>query len=74
MLYLSSEYQDIGRTDHHKRQKSANFPANHLWLDAGYTGENRGAGWVEDTLGWSAEIVRHPKKPAPEEVMMKWAR
>jgi putative transposase len=46
----------------------------HLWLDAGYTGENRGAGWVEKTLGWTAEIVRHPKKPAPEEVMMRWAR
>jgi putative transposase len=25
-------------------------------------------------LVWSAEIVRHPPKPAPEEVMMRWAR
>jgi hypothetical protein len=25
-------------------------------------------------LGWSAEIVRHPKKAAPEKVMMRWAR
>jgi putative transposase len=48
---------------------------SHLWLDAGYTGqEDRGAGWVEKVLGWTAEIVRHPKKPAPEEVMMRWAR
>jgi transposase len=48
---------------------------SHLWLDAGYTGqEDRGAGWVEKLLGWSAEIVRHPPKPAPEEVMMRWAR
>ncbi len=48
---------------------------SHLWLDAGYTGqEDRGAGWVEKTLGWTAEIVRHPKKPAPEEVMMRWFR
>jgi putative transposase len=48
---------------------------SHLWLDAGYTGqEDRGAGWVESVLGWSAEIVRHPKKPAPEEVMMAWVR
>jgi putative transposase len=47
---------------------------SHLWLDAGYTGEDRGAGWVEKTLGWSAEVVRHPKKPAPEEVMMRWVR
>jgi len=29
---------------------------------------------VEKTLGWTAEIVRHPKKLAPEEVMMRWAR
>ena len=42
---------------------------SHLWLDAGYTGEDRGAGWVEKTLGWTAEIVKHPPKPAPEEVM-----
>jgi putative transposase len=47
----------------------------HLWLDAGYTGqEDRGIGWVEKTLGWTAEIVRHPPKPAPEEVMMRWVR
>jgi putative transposase len=48
---------------------------SHLWLDAGYTGrEDRGAGWVQKVLGWTAEIVRHPPKPAPEEVMMRWAR
>jgi putative transposase len=49
---------------------------SHLWLDAGYTGrEDGGAGWVEKkVLGWTAEIVRHPKKPAPEEVMMAWVR
>ena len=45
-----------------------------LWLDAGYTGQDRGAGWVEKTLGWTAEIVRHPKKLAPEEVMRAWLR
>jgi putative transposase len=44
---------------------------SHLWLDAGYTGQDKGAGWVEGALGWSAEIVRHPPKPAPEEVMMR---
>ena len=25
-------------------------------------------------MGWTAEIVRRPKKLAPEEVMMRWAR
>jgi hypothetical protein len=25
-------------------------------------------------LGWTAEIVRHPKKLAPEEVMRTWVR
>jgi putative transposase len=47
---------------------------SHLWLDAGYTGENKGAGWVQKVLGWTAEIVRHPPKPAPEEVMWAWVR
>ncbi len=47
---------------------------SHLWLDAGYTGQDKGAGWVERTLGWTAEIVRHPPKPAPEEVMRAWVR
>ena len=45
-----------------------------LWLDAGYTGQDKGAGWVERALGWTAEIVRHSPKPAPEEVMMRWMR
>src|SRR5215210_782506 len=30
---------------------------SHLGLDAGYTGEDKGAGWVQRTLGWTAEIV-----------------
>jgi putative transposase len=47
---------------------------SHVWLDAGYTAQDKGAGWVESVLGWTAEIVRHPSKPAPEEVMMRWAR
>jgi transposase len=41
---------------------------SHLWMDAGYTGEGRGADWVQRMLGWTAEIVRHPPKLAPEEV------
>jgi putative transposase len=47
---------------------------SHLWLDAGYTGEDKGAGWVRKVLGWSAEIVRHPSKMAPEEVMRAWVK
>src|SRR5215212_3629716 len=47
---------------------------SHLWLDAGYTGQDKGAGWVQSVLGWTAEIVRHGVKPAPEEVMMRWAK
>jgi transposase len=29
---------------------------------------------VERVLGWTAEIVRHPPKLAPEEVMRVWVR
>jgi len=43
-------------------------------MDAGYTGRDKGAGWVESVLGWTAEIVGHPPKPAPEEVMRRWAK
>jgi putative transposase len=47
---------------------------SHLWLDAGYTGQDKGAGWVQKVLGWTAEIVRHPPKIAPEGVMRVWMR
>src|SRR5215217_3875923 len=47
---------------------------SHLWLDAGYTAEEKGAGWVHKVLGWTAEIVRHPKKLAPEGVMRAWVK
>ena len=51
------------------------FPRlSHLWMDAGYRGEDKGADWVEKTLGWSAELVERPRKPAPEGVLMAWAR
>jgi putative transposase len=46
----------------------------HLWLDAGYNGQDKGADWVHKVLGWTAEIVRHPEKLAPEEVMKAWVR
>ncbi len=44
----------------------------HLWLDAGYQG--RGERWAEEVLGLSVEVVRKPPKPAPEKVMLAWAK
>jgi putative transposase len=29
---------------------------------------------VEKTLGWSVDLVQRPRKPAPQEVLMVWAR
>jgi transposase len=56
------------------RQADGQFPRlSHLWLDAGYRGEDKGADWVRKTLGWSVQLVERPKKPVPEEVLMKWA-
>ena len=28
---------------------------------------------MEKTLGWGVELLEPPKKPAPEEVLMRWA-
>jgi len=35
----------------------------HVWLDGGYKGEGKGKQWIEENVGWSAEIVQHPPKP-----------
>ena len=43
-------------------------------MDAGYRGEEKGADWVRKSLGWSVDVVERPRKAAPEEVMMAWAR
>ena len=41
------------------------FPRlEHLWVDQGYTGA--GKGWIEEQLGWSVEVVKHPPKPRGE--------
>jgi hypothetical protein len=37
----------------------------HLWVDAGYRGENKGKDWVEKKLGWSVELVERPRKNLP---------
>jgi putative transposase len=57
------------------RRADRQFPRlSHLWLDAGYRGEDKGADWVRKTLGWTVDLVERPKKPAPEVVLMSWAR
>ena len=41
------------------------FPrVEHLWVDQGYTGS--GKQWIEEHLGWSVEVVRHPPTPRGE--------
>src|SRR5918992_1328444 len=51
------------------------FPRlRHLWVDAGYRGEEKGKDWVEKTLGWSVDVVERPRQAAPKEVLMRWAR
>ncbi len=56
------------------RHADEKFPRiKHLWLDAGYRGEDKGKGWVEKALGWNVELVKRPRKPTPEEVLMNWA-
>ena len=45
---------------------------SHLWVDAGYRG--RGRRWAQEELGLSVEVVRKPPKPAPEKVMLAWAK
>ena len=45
-------------------------PLSHLWLDAGYNGQDKGADWVHKVVGWTTEIlVGHPPKLVPDEVM-----
>jgi putative transposase len=46
---------------------------SHLWLDAGYRGEDKGRGWVEKVLGWTVDLVERPRKPAPDNVLKVWA-
>ena len=41
------------------------FPRlEHLWVDQGYTGA--GKAWIEEQLGWSVEVVKHPPKARGE--------
>jgi transposase len=43
-------------------------------VDAGYRGEDKGKDWVQKTLGWSVDLLERPRKAAPEEVLVMWAR
>jgi putative transposase len=47
----------------------------HVWLDGAYKG--KGKHWIEQQLGWTAEIVQHPPKPrgvrAPKGAVIDWA-
>ena len=48
------------------RRADEQFPRlSHLWLDAGYRGEDKGADWVRKTLGWSVDLVERPTKARP---------
>jgi putative transposase len=66
------DYEGIKTLLHRAQER---FPRLcHLWLDAGYRGEDKGKDWVQKTLGWSVDVVERPRKPAPEEVLIRWAR
>jgi putative transposase len=42
---------------------TTDFPRlHHVWLDSAYNGQGQGKDWIEQTLGWTAEIVAHPPR------------
>ncbi len=44
---------------------STDFPRlRHVWLDSSYNGKGKGKDWIEQTLGWTAEIVAHRRRPS----------
>jgi transposase len=51
---------------------------SHVWLDAGYNGKDKGKHWVEQQLGWTAQIVQHPPRRrwvwAPEGAVIDWEK
>jgi hypothetical protein len=30
----------------------------HLWLDSGYNGHGKGSDWVENSVGWTVQVLR----------------
>jgi putative transposase len=64
---LSAKVMDHGGIKKLLRHANEKFPRlKHLWLDAGYRGEDKGKGWVQKALGWTVELVERQRKPAPE--------
>jgi putative transposase len=49
----------------------------HCWADGGYRGAELG-GWVRERLGWTLEIVQHPRRPrgvwAPADAVIDWSK
>jgi putative transposase len=44
---------------------TTDFPRRrHVWLDSSYQGQGQGTDWIEQPLGWSAEIVAHRRRPS----------
>jgi putative transposase len=65
------DYEGIKLLLGHARER---FPRlSHLWLDGAYRGEDKGKNWVEESLGWTVDLVERPRKPAPEKVLEVWA-
>jgi hypothetical protein len=67
---MSAKVMDYERIKSLLRKAEERYPRLcHLWLDAGYHAEGKGADWGRKALGWTVELVERPKKPAPEEVL-----
>jgi putative transposase len=46
------------------------FPRlRHVWLDRSYNGKGNGKDWIEQTLGWTAEIVAHRRRASKEWIL-----
>jgi transposase len=46
-----------------RRGVRTQFPRlRHVWLDAADNGKGKGQDWIEQTLGWTAQIVQHPPR------------
>jgi putative transposase len=46
------------------------FPRlRHVWLESSYNGKGKGKDWIEQTLGWSAEIVAHRRRASKEWIL-----